>query len=324
MRILVTGADGFVGQHVVAALLQRGHEVVGGITGREPELTTLGTDFAAGVAWRSFDLRDGASVTDLVQRADPDAVLHLAGVASVSESWRDPSLTFQVNVQGAIHLLMALRNLPPASRRRAVVLVGSGEAYGRDGTEDAPLHEDVPLRPLSPYAASKAAQEMLGWAMGRTETLRLVQTRSFQQTGPGQRPVYVTVDWAMQLVAIRDGRAPATLRVGNLDVVRDFLDVRDAADAYIRLLEDQDVEGVFNVCSGRGLSLRHLLDTLEAAVGVEVQVEVEPSRLRPAEVSSLVGTHERLTAAVGWKPVRALERTLVDLVAFLDLAPSKA
>lgn len=317
MRILVTGADGFVGQHVLAGLLDRRHDVVGGITGDEPALTTLSPAPAERVQWVSFDLRDEHSVRSLVDRARPDAVLHLAGITSVSQSWSDPGRTFEVNVQGATHLLLALRALPAGESRRPIVLVGSGEAYGQNGTEEDPLTEDVPLRPLSPYAASKAAQEMLGWAMGRATGLRLVHTRSFQQMGPGQRAAFVTVDWATQLLAVRDGRQDPVLHVGNIDVVRDFLDVRDAADAYIRLLEDDRAEGVFNVCSGRGVSLHSLLQALQSATGVEVDVQVDPERLRPADLSSFVGDPSRLAAAVDWQPRRPLDRTLDDLIAHL-------
>lgn len=318
MRVLVTGADGFVGQHVLAALLERGHHAVGGIRGPEPDLDTLPDDSADRVEWTTFELRDAASVRHLVGATQPDALLHLAGLTSVAASWEDPEATFHVNAHGTLHLLQALREMEPGPDPRPVVLVGSAEAYGRNGTEDAPLTEDVPLRPLNPYAASKAAQEMLAWAMGRTDHTRLVQTRSFVQTGPGQSPTFVTVDWASQLLDARDrGRAPV-LRVGNIDVVRDFLDVRDAVDAYLTLLEDPDAHGVFNVCSGHGIPLRSLLQRLQTAVGVDATVEVDPDRLRPAEISSLVGDPGRLMAATGWRPRRPFDRTLGDLIAHLE------
>ncbi|HSH44849.1 MAG TPA: GDP-mannose 4,6-dehydratase, partial [Longimicrobiales bacterium] len=273
MKVLVTGADGFVGQHVVRVLLDRGHQVVGGIHGDEPALSTLPREQASLVEWRPFDLSHGETVHDLVRTARPDALLHLAGVTSVSRSWRDPETTFQVNATGALHLLMAVRRLPAPAVPRPVLLVGSGEVYGVDGTEEAPLREDRPTSPVNPYGASKAAQEAVATALGRGDAVRLIQTRSFQQIGPGQRATFVTVDWARQLLAIRDAGADPVLRVGNLDITRDFLDVTDAARAYVDLLEDSGTAGTFNVCSGRGTTLRRLLALLQEAVGVPADVQ---------------------------------------------------
>lgn len=317
MRVLVTGADGFVGQHLVAELLGRGHAVVGGILGREPAAGTLGRDDRARVTWTPFDLRDAGSVERLVSSARPDAMVHLAAASSVSRSWKRPAETFEVNATGALHLLLAVAALPAPTLPRPVVLVGSGEAYGRPGTEAEPLRESSPLRPANPYAASKAAQEMLGWAFGSDGGVRMVQTRTFPQTGPGQESTFVTPDWAGQLLAIERGERPPTLRVGNLDVIRDFLDVRDGAAAYAELLETDATSGVYNVCSGRGISLRDLLSMLERAVGVEVKVETDPAKLRPADIPSLVGDPGRLMADTGWRPHRTLDETVRDLVAEL-------
>ena len=324
MRVLVTGADGFVGQHVVAALLARGHDVTGGIRDEAPLLTTLTAEEAARVTWSSFDLRVAASVRRMVRGAEPEAVVHLAGIASVSHSWREPEITFDVNATGSLRLLEALRTLPaPAAGRRPVLMVSSGEVYGADGTPAAPLTEDRPLRPVTPYGASKAAQEMVASVLA-DDTMRLVQTRSFQQIGPGQRPTFVTVNWARQLLDMRDGAQAPVLRVGNLDIDRDFLDVRDAAAAYVALLEAPGAEGVFNLCSGRACSLRHLLKLLEETVGVHPEIRVESDRLRPAEIRSLVGSAARLTAAIGWTPRHPLEDSVRTLVESLDPATRPA
>lgn len=319
MNVLVTGADGFVGQHVVAALLERGHAVTGAIHADAPAAGTLGDGDAARVAWRAFDLRDAESVHALVAAASPDAVLHLGGIASVSQSFREPEATFDINATGTLRLLEALRRLPPPPSPRPVLLVSSGEVYGADGTEGAPLTEDMPLRPVTPYGASKAAAELLAAVMA-DPAMRLVQTRSFQQIGPGQRPAFVTANWAQQLVDIRDGAQPAELRVGNLDIERDFLDVRDAAEAYVTLLEAAGVAGVFNLCSGRACSLRRLLDLLQDAAGVRADIRVDRDRLRPAEIRSLVGSPRRLIEATGWRPRRPIEESVRDLVASLEPA----
>ncbi|HUG41002.1 MAG TPA: GDP-mannose 4,6-dehydratase [Longimicrobiales bacterium] len=323
MRVLVTGADGFVGQHLVAALMERGHAVTGGIRGASPAPGTLPGEIAAAVAWRDFDLRDSTSVEELVAAADPEAVLHLAGISSVSESWQDPETTFDVNATGALRLLTALRRLPAPAGPRPVLLVSSGEVYGADGTEETPLTEEMPIRPVTPYGASKAAQELIADVLADPSRMRLVQTRSFQQIGPGQRPTFVTVNWARQLLDIRDGAQAPVLRVGNLDIHRDFLDVRDATAAYITLMEDAP-SGVFNVCSGRSCSLRRLLQLLQDAVGVSPEIRVAADRLRPAEIRSLVGSPRRLTDATGWTPAIPLEESIRTLVASLDHAPRPA
>ena len=315
MKVLVTGADGFVGQHLVAALLGRGHEVVGGIRGPDPTLTTLSATDAGRVRWLDFDLRDRRSVSGMVADARPDAVAHLAGLSSVSESWRDPEGAFEVNAMGSLRLMDALNDLPAPPRPRPILLVSSGEVYGVSGTDGAPLTEDTPPRPVTPYGASKTAQEMIASVLARDgRAVRLVQTRSFQQVGPGQRPTFVTVDWARQLLDIREGTREPVLRVGNLDVRRDFLDVRDAAAAYVALLEAGDATGVFNVCSGRSCSLRQLLQLLQAATGTEAEIRVDPERLRPADIPCLVGSPRRLMDATGWAPARTLEDAIGALV----------
>lgn len=324
MRVLVTGADGFVGQHVLATLLARGHDVIGGIHGSGPTEGTLPAEDVSRVTWRAFDLRDAATVHALVSAAAPDAVIHLAGISSVSQSWRDPEATFDVNATGALRLLQALRRLPPPSTPRPVLLVSSGEAYGADGTEEAPLTEDLPLHPVTPYGASKAAQEMVAAVLTDPAAIRLVQTRSFQQIGSGQRPTFVAVDWARQLLDIRDSLRPPVLQVGNLDITRDFLDVRDAAEAYVTLLESPGVGGVFNLCSGRSSSLRELLDRLQDIVGTHPEVRTDPARLRPAEIRSLVGSARKLAAATGWTPRYSLDDSLRTVVASLDQSPRPA
>lgn len=318
MKVLVTGADGFVGQHAIRVLLDRQHHVVGGIHGGEPSLTTLSAEYAARVEWRDFDLRHPGSVDDLVATSRPDAVLHLAGLSSVSRSWREPERTFEVNATGALRLMTAIRALPSPAEPRPVLLVSSGEAYGVDGTTEDPLQEDRPLRPVNPYGASKAAQEAIAGALGRTDDIRLIQTRSFQQIGPGQRPTFVTVNWARQLLEIREGATDAVLRVGNLDVTRDFLDVTDAARAYVELLETPSASGTFNLCSGTGRSLREVLGLLMDAVGVKPEVQVDPDRLRPADIGSLVGDPSRITTETGWRPRVPLTESIAALVSSLQ------
>jgi GDP-4-dehydro-6-deoxy-D-mannose reductase len=319
VRVLLTGADGFVGQHVARLLLARGHDVVGAISHVPPSLRLLGDAEARAVAWRPFQLTDPASIRAAVAEAKPEAVVHLAGSSSVARSWERPAEVMQVNALGALHLLLALRDVPATGSRRPVLLAGSAESYGREGTEREPLVEDLPLEPRNPYAASKAAQEMMGWALAQGSD-RLLLARGFPHSGPGQRPPFVLPQWTHDLLRMRRGELPPVLSVGNLDVVRDLVDVRDVAEAYVALLEAPEAEGVFNVCSGRGYRLGDVLAKLCALVGVQPEVRTDPTRLRPSDIRSLVGSRERLSRATGWTPKRSLDEMLRDLVADLDAA----
>lgn len=348
MRVLVTGADGFVGEHVIRALLRRGADVVGAVRGPQPVLRTLSPEDTARVRWITFELGDDASVAALVADADPHGVIHLAGLSSVARSWAAPRETWEINATGALRLAQALRAAGPApgggrasaadlasgedaaasggdaaasaadaasaSAPRRLLLAGSAEAYGRTAGDGHRLVETDPLAPLSPYGASKAAQEMIGFSMGVDPALSVVQTRSFQHTGAGQHPPFVFAEWAAALVqAAPDGGGEVRLRVGDIAIERDVSDVRDVAEAYVALLVS-DAEGVFNVCSGRKHSLAHALDLLADIIGVHVDPVRDEGLARPADIRCLWGGHEKLTAATGWEPRYGLREGLEALV----------
>lgn len=307
MRVLVTGGTGFVGPHLIRALESHGHEVVAtGVEDSPAEQHPQARSAEPSAGWLRLDLTDAASVADVVRDARPDALVHLAGLSSVSRSWDAPERTFDVNATGALRLLRELEAQGQGSG--GVLLVGSGDSYGRNAETPAP--EDTPLAPRSPYAASKAAQEMVGHAFSRT--FRVVSTRSFMHIGPGQRPPFVIADWARQLLQIRRGERDPFVEVGDTTVRRDVSDVRDVVDAYVRLLES-DHSGVFNVCTGRTLSLDDLLDRLQQLLGTAAEVRRDPARMRPADLPVSVGDPSRLRDAVGWAP-RPIEETLRDLV----------
>ncbi len=299
MRVLVTGAAGFAGRHLCAALDAHGDEAV-----------PVGWDDRSGPAGTSsVDVTDAAAVHDAVEAARPDAVVHLAGLSSVAVSHRDPARTFAVNALGAVHVLAAVQQIVPRAR---VLLVGSSEMYGplREGTRAA---EDAALRPVSPYASSKVAAEVAGFQFHRGRSLAVISARPFNHVGRGQRPDFVVPSFASQLASIRRGQSPV-LRVGNLDAVRDFSHVADVVEAYRMLLHRGHPGEAYNVCSGQGFSIRRILERMIELAGVEVRIEVDPSRLRPSELSYLVGDSSKLQR-LGWRASRPLDDALRDALA---------
>jgi GDP-4-dehydro-6-deoxy-D-mannose reductase len=272
-----------------------------------------------GVSWRAAagarvveaDLTDPAAAAAVVEGVRPERIIHLAGQASVHQSWLDPAGTLRANVLGVVHLLDAVRS---RGLRPPVLVVGSAEEYGPVAPEEMPIREETPLRPASPYAVSKVAQGALALLYGPAGGLRVVLTRTFHHTGPGRGEAFAESSFARQLAEIEAGRQPPVLKVGNLEAVRDFADVRDVVRAYWMLLEKGAGGTAYNVCTGRGRRIRDLLDLLLAASGAKVEVRVDPERLRPSDVPAQVGDPSRLRAATGWEPRIPLERSLLDLL----------
>jgi GDP-4-dehydro-6-deoxy-D-mannose reductase len=304
VTLLVTGAAGFVGGHLRAFLAREHPEVeVAGVVrpGGRP---------LPGALTLEADLEDPAATDALFDRVRPDRIVHLAGQSSVHRSWEDPAATLRANVQGLLNVIEAVRRRGLMPR---ILVVGSAEEYGQADPRHLPLKEDAPLLPLSPYAVSKVAQGFLALQWFLSHGLPIVRTRTFQHTGPGRGESFAESSFARQIAEIEAG-APPVLSVGNLDSVRDYSDVRDVVRAYWALLERGRPGEVYNVCSGRGVGMREVLDALLAAAGMRVEVRVDTTRLRPTDVPALVGDPSRLIADTGWRPLIPLERSLGDLL----------
>ena len=312
VRTLVTGGGGFAGLHLLRELAASGsHEVTATYIGEAPAGDRLGPELAR-VEWLPMDLTDPASVEDVVSRVRPRYVYHLAGQASVGSSFGAPLVTWEVNATGTVRLLEALRASAGHSVR--LLLVSSAEVYGAVPVHDQPIAEDRAYAPLNPYGVSKAAAEIAAHQAGRAPGLEIVVARSFNHIGPGQDERFVMASMAKQLAAF--GRVPPgerEIRVGNLEVERDFLDVRDVARAYRVLMVSGAAAETYNVCSGRAVSLREVVERMVAASGTGARLTVDPARVRPADTPTLSGDNRRLRA-LGWAPEFELEETLSDLL----------
>jgi len=311
MRVLVTGADGFVGRCLVQRLVETGHEVTAACRPADNLERWVNQRWGGRVRLVSFELTDAAGIRAAL--ADPhDAVVHLAAVASVREARDDPGRAWVINAAGTARLLDALISLRDLGGADPVVLiVSSAEVYGAGPAR--PRVESDPPRPQSPYAASKVGSEIAALEARRRANLRVIVARPFTHTGPGQRPPYVVPAFIERLLAARaggNGRVPT----GNLAPVRDLLDVRDVVEAYVALLARGEPGETYNIARGEGITLAELFQRIAGLLGVAVEPFPDPSLVRSLDIPYLVGDASKLKAATGWSPTITLERTLRDMV----------
>jgi len=299
MRVLVTGADGFVGRHLCAHFRKHGDQVI----------EALGPSATVGTNRLRVDVTDSNSVLAAFRSAQPEAVVNLAGFSSVAKSNTDPLQVWMVNALGSVNVLTSARELDQKVR---VLLVGSGEMYGVLPA-GSPATEDMPLLPVGPYGSSKAAAELAGMQFWRAHGLDVVMARAFNHLGRGQQSTYVVPSLARQIQSIRRGASEPTIQVGNLQAVRDFLAVEDTVAAYRVLLTQGRSGAAYNVCSGNGRTIRSLLDEMLKIAGVEASVEVDPDRLRPNDIPWLVGSPSRINE-LGWAPKSSVTQALKDVL----------
>lgn len=282
--VLVTGASGFVGRHLL----------------RELGDVAVAAD---------VDVTDAEAVAARVRDVQPAALVHLAALSSVAESWQAASTVWSVNVVGTVNVLDALARERPGAR---VVFASSGEVYGPQ--EVVPTPEDAPLRPLSPYAATKAAAEVACARAARAEGVDVVVARPFAHTGPGQDERFAVPSWAAQ-IARAEASGGGTIKVGDLSARRDLLDVRDVCRGYRALLEPDVAAATYNLATARPVSMEEVLAGLVALAEAPVAVEPDPARARPASVGVVSGDPARARDAAGWEPRVPLASTLADTLA---------
>jgi len=311
MRVFVTGAEGFVGRTMVRTLLAAGHEVRAGIRPGGPlEVPGLTPAQRAAVARVPLEILDTASVESaMAWRAE--AVVHLAAIASGPDARRDVGAAWAINASGTARVADALGRLRERGEADpALLVVSTGEVYG--GGVERPRREDDPLRPCSPYAASKLGAEIAALEVWRRTGLRVVVARPFPHTGPGQSDRFVAPAFAARLRAARRSGV-ATVPTGNLEPVRDFLHVQDVVNAYLALLTRGVPGEAYNVARGEGIALHELFRRLAAHIGVEATPAVDPALVRSADIAHLVGDAAKLRAATGWQSTIGLDRTLKEV-----------
>jgi GDP-4-dehydro-6-deoxy-D-mannose reductase len=305
---LITGIGGFAGSHLADHLLATTDWQVVGCVLHECDIPPQLQDR---VSCRAVDLRDPKAVHQLLADTAPDVIFHLAALAKVEGSWRDPWPVLSNNIQGQLNLLQAVVNLGAKPR---VLVVGSNEEYGLVHPEELPLNEDSPLRPNSPYGVSKVAQDMLGLQYYLSHQIPVIRVRPFNHIGPRQSRGFVAPDFASQIADAEAGLRPPRMQVGNLEAQRDFTDVRDIVRAY-HLISVHGVPGeVYNIGSGQSHSVQELLDALLSYSRVSITIEKDPARMRPSDVPEVRCDAGRLHQLTGWKPVFSFETSLRDVL----------
>jgi GDP-4-dehydro-6-deoxy-D-mannose reductase len=305
LKILITGANGFVAPFV-AKVFRRHHKdltLIG--VGRNPVSIGWQPDIYA-----SIDLLDRQSVFQLCQNEKPDGLIHLAAQSSVAESWKTPVESFLNNSNIFLNLLESLRSVAPVCR---ILSIGSSEEYGKQNPNDLPFRETLATHPQSPYAVARVAQSQMASIYHQGFGMNIVSTRSFNHCGPGQSDRFVISAIAKRLVEMALSKKNKLI-TGNVDITRDFLDVRDVAEAYLTLFEKGRVGEIYNICSGVGKSIKEIIDTLSHFAGVTPQLESDPKLFRPNDPLSIIGDPSKIFRDTGWKPNRPLEKTLSEMI----------
>ncbi len=310
MRILITGITGFVGSHLAEYALGRGVDVFGSMRWRSK------TEHIEGLRDRvtliESDLRDLLSVRTVLEQSRPDFIIHLAAQSFVAASWQTPVETFHTNVVSQLNLFEVMRQLGSSAR---FLVIGSSEEYGLVEPQELPIRETNPLRPLSPYAVSKVAQDLMGWQYFRSYGMHIVRARAFNHSGPRRGETFATSNFAKQIAEMEAGLREPVVHVGDLKPTRDFSDVRDIVHGYWLLLERGTPGEVYNLCSGVDWSIERVLNFLIGQSTLpHIEIRQDPARLRPSDVQVLRGSRQKIESALGWRTTIPLEQTLTDLL----------
>lgn len=305
-KIIITGANGFVSRYFIEYLNQNalGFDI-------------LGLDIASvtdlDIHYQQINLTDKDFIHRVLTEYQPDYILHLASVSSVAQSWHKPVESFVNNTNIFLNLIESVRELNLKSR---ILSVGSSEEYGDYPADKMPLRENYELHPNNPYSVARVSQEYLSRVYANSFGVDIVMTRSFNHIGPRQKDTFVVSSFVKQIVEIAIGKRDNLVHVGNIEVIRDFLDVRDVVDAYYKILTQGKSGEVYNVCKGEGVNLKEIINLASKALSIDVNLKIDEERIRPNESIMIIGDNSKLRNELNWSPKYSLDKTLCDIIEY--------
>lgn len=306
---LITGVTGFVGSYMAELLLSQKFEVHGLCRWRSRKENV--DHINSRIHLVEGDLLDAHSLQDLIMNVRPTHIFHLAAQSYVPASWTSPAVTLEINIVGPCNLFEAVR---AAQIDPLIQIACSSEEYGLVKPDEVPIKETNPLRPLSPYAVSKVAMDYLGYQYFKSYNMKIVRTRGFNHTGPRRGEVFAESSFAKQIAEVEKGKKEPVILVGNLEAERDYTDVRDMVKGYLLAVEKGESGEVYNICSGKAVKIKKVLDTLLSYSKVKVEVKQDPTRMRPSDVPILLGDNSKFVKQTGWRPEIPFEKTMEDLL----------
>ncbi len=316
-KILITGFSGFVASHFIEYLYNEklAYEICG-ISRSEPTIDNSKFADRLNISFELADMTDISRVREIVSYFKPDYILHLAAFSSVAYSWEHPSSSFMNNCNIFLNLVSVVRDVCPTCR---ILSVGSSEEYGNVSHDDLPIRENQIMEPISPYAVARVSQEMLSKVFVDAYGMELVMTRSFNHIGPRQDNRFVVPSFINRILTIKQsGKDEGEIETGDLSIIRDFVDVRDVVKAYHLLLTKGRKGEVYNICSGKGISLKEVVDIIADEVGVNVVTRINPEFIRPNDNMEIVGSPYKIESELGWKREYMFRQTIADMVRYRE------
>ena len=309
-KLLITGAAGFVAGYFIEFLKE--NEIEYDILGLDI-VDKLSCDYPS-YKYKRINLQDKELIKEVIENFKPDYILHLASISSVSESWSYPVESFVNNTNIFLNIIESIRELQLSTR---ILSVGSSEEYGNYPSDKMPLKEDYELKPCNPYSVARVSQEMLSKLYADNYGLNIIMTRSFNHSGPRQNDKCVIPSCVKQLL---NAKTTGTLRidVGNVEIVRDFLDVRDVVEAYHKILIEGKIGEIYNVCSGNGIKLKEIINMVAEQLSITPEIYVDKNRLRPTDNLIIVGDNTKLKSELNWQPKHSLVQTLKDMITYQE------
>jgi GDP-4-dehydro-6-deoxy-D-mannose reductase len=310
MKVIITGIAGFVGSHLAEFLLTKKDIKVYGIDRWLSRLDNI-YHIKDKIELIECDLTDPFSTNSHIEKIKPDLIFHLAAQSFVPTSWHAPHDTLTTNIMGELNIFEAVRK---SGLKTKIQIACSSEEYGMVYKNEVPIKETNPLRPLSPYAVSKVGQDLLGYQYHQSYGMFIVRTRGFNHTGPRRGENFVSSNFAKQIALIEKGEQKPVIEVGNLNAIRDFTDVRDMIRGYWLALQKGKAGEAYNIATGKGVTIKEMLNILLSFTNEKIVVKRDPARLRPSDVEILIGDSSKFKKQTGWKPEIPLKKTLSDLL----------